>query len=221
MTDPLNPIHHLAHLAFELTIPPSSFVPHSVSTLITLLGGPRTFVSRLDYLHTSGLVDLGNEPSFLTVFLYHYAGRPGLSAKRAHTYIPALFNDSLAGLPGNDDSGAAGSFVAFVMSGLFPNAGQNVYLIIPPFFESVSYRNPVSNRTATVRNVNFDPEYGNVYIQNARLNGEPYNKSWIGHEFFVRGMTLELELGANESDWGTREEDLPPSFEAGVAGMLL
>ena len=107
------------------------------------------------------------------------------------------------------------------MSGLFPNAGQNVYLITPPFFESVSYRNPVSNRTATIRNINFDPQYGNIYIQNASLNGEPYSKSWIGHEFFTEGMTLELELGVNESSWGTMEEDLPPSFEASATGMLL
>ena len=218
MTSFPNPIHHLP---FKLTgRPPPSFVPHSVSTLITLLGGSSTFISRLDYLHTSGLLDLGNEPSFLTVYLYHYAGHPALSAQRAHTYIPALFNDSLSGLPGNDDSGAAGSFVAFVMSGLFPNAGQNVYLITPPFFESVSFRSTESNRTATVRNVGFDPGYGNLFVQSARLNGEVYTKSWIGHEFFVEGMTLELVLGKNESDWGTRKEDLPPSLEGSAAGMM-
>ena len=107
------------------------------------------------------------------------------------------------------------------MSGLFPNAGQNVYLITPPFFESVSFRNPVSNKTATVRNVNFDPGYGNVYIQSATLDGKPYSRSWIGHEFFAEGMTLELTLGKNESSWGTKEEDLPPSFDGGMSGLML
>ena len=107
------------------------------------------------------------------------------------------------------------------MSGLFPNAGQNVYLITPPFFKSVSYRSPIGNKTATIRNVNFDPEYRNIYIQNARLNGEPYSKSWIGHEFFTEGMTLELVLGMNESSWGMREEDLPPSFEVAATGLML
>jgi Glycosyl hydrolase family 92 len=47
-----------------------SFVPQDISTLIKLLGGPDEFVRRLDFLHTSGLTDIGNEPSFLTVFLY-------------------------------------------------------------------------------------------------------------------------------------------------------
>ena len=85
------------------------------------------------------------------------------------------------------------------MSGLFPVAGQNVYLIIPPFFESVSYTNPLTGKTATIRNVNFDPDYMNIFIQSATLNEKPYKKNWIGHELFLEGMTLELTLGARES----------------------
>lgn len=60
------------------------FVPHDVKKLIELLGGEETFLKRLDFFFTSGLADIGNEPVFLTVYLPHYAGRPGLSAKRAH-----------------------------------------------------------------------------------------------------------------------------------------
>ena len=60
------------------------FVPHDIRKIIELLGGEETFLKRLDYFHTSGLADIGNEPVFLTVYMPHYAGRPGLSAKRAH-----------------------------------------------------------------------------------------------------------------------------------------
>ena len=192
----------------------SFFVPQDQAKLISLMGGKERFVKRLDYLHTSGLLDISNEPSELVVFQYHYAGRPGLSSKRIHTYIPAFFNSSVHGLPGNDDGGASGSFLAFAMSGLFPVAGQNVYLIIPPFFESVSYTNRITGKTATIRNINFDPEYNHIYIQSAKLNGQPYTKSWIGHELFLEGMTLELTLGSQESDWGTADVDLPPSTSA-------
>ncbi|GFF69694.1 hypothetical protein IFM47457_02450 [Aspergillus lentulus] len=188
------------------------YVPHDITTLIRLLGGPDTFISRLDFFHTSGLADIGNEPVFLTVFQYHYAGRPALSAARAHTYVPSAFNASTSGLPGNDDSGAMGAFTVFTMMGLFPNPGQNVYLIIPPFFEAVSITHPVTNKTATIRNVNFDGSYRRIYIQSATLNGEPYSRNWIGHEFFTEGWTLELTLGEEESDWGTGVGDLPPSL---------
>ncbi|KAJ5724423.1 hypothetical protein N7493_006151 [Penicillium malachiteum] len=188
------------------------YVPHDMASLIELLGGSDSFVSRLDYFHESGLADISNEPVFLTVYEYHYAGRPALSAERAHSYIPRTFNASDNGLPGNDDSGAMGSFLAWSMMGLFPNPGQNVYLIIPPFFEAIDVTHPETNQTATVRNVNFDPTYKNIYIQSAKLNGQAYTKNWIGHEFFTQGMTLELTLGDQESDWGTSKEDLPPSL---------
>ena len=102
------------------------FVPGDMAKLITTLGGPSTFVSRLNYLHESGLLYIGDEQGFLPVYLYHYAGRPGLSANRSHSYIPSMFNDTLVGIPGNDDSGAMGSFLALSMMGLFPNPGQNV-----------------------------------------------------------------------------------------------
>ncbi|KAF2716284.1 glycoside hydrolase family 92 protein [Polychaeton citri CBS 116435] len=189
------------------------YVPHEESTNIELLGGPERFVERLDYLHTSGLLDIGNEPSELNCFQYHYAGRPGRSSYRLRTYLPGVFNATPSGLPGNDDSGASGSFIAFAMTGLFPIAGQNVYLIVPPYFQEVRYRSPTTNRTATIRNVNFDASGDMIYIQKATLNGQTYTKSWIGHEFFLEGQTLELTLGLEESAWGTRGEDLPPSLE--------
>lgn len=193
-------------------------MPQNQAGLITTVGGPTNFTARLDYLHESGLLDISNEPSELVVYQYHYAGRPALSAKRIHSYIPSLFNASVNGLPGNDDSGASGSFIAFAMSGIFPVAGQNVYLITAPFFESVSYTNAMTGNTATIRNLNFDPAYRKIYIQSAKLDGKEYTRNWIGHELFTEGMTLELTLGDQESDWGTKEEDLPPSTSPGGTG---
>ncbi|KAL2010557.1 hypothetical protein VTN00DRAFT_6364 [Thermoascus crustaceus] len=183
-----------------------------MAALISLLDGPSEFVRRLDYLHDNGITYIGNEPAFLTVYQYHYAGRPAKSALRAHYYIPSYFKPTPDGLPGNDDSGAMGSFVAMSMMGLFPNPGQNVYFITPPFFESVNITSPITKRTARVRVKNFDPTYKNIYIQSATLDGKPYTKNWVDHAFFTEGKELVLVLGQNESRWGTREEDLPPSL---------
>ncbi|KAI0475401.1 glycoside hydrolase family 92 protein [Xylariaceae sp. FL0804] len=188
------------------------FVPHDQAELITKYGGPDAFVRRLNFLHDQNITYIGNEPAFLTVFQYHYAGRPGQSAYRSHFYIPRYFSPTPAGLPGNDDSGAMGSFVAFSMMGLFPNPGQNVYLITPPYFESVNITSPVTGKTATIRNVNFDPTYQAIYIQSATLDGAPYTKNWIDHSFFTDGKELVLTLGRNESAWGTAVKDLPPSL---------
>ena len=105
-----------------------------------------------------------------------------------------------------------GSFVVLSMLGIFPVAGQNVYLITPPFFEHVSIKSKVSGKKATIRNVGFDSGYRNIYIQSATLDGKPYTRNWITHEFFVNGGVLELTLGPRESAWGTKTEDLPPSL---------
>lgn len=189
-----------------------------MATLIASLGGPTDFVRRLDYLHDKKITYIGNEPSFLTVFQYHYAGRPGKSTSRAHFYIPKYFNPTPAGLPGNDDSGAMGSFVAMSMMGLFPNPGQSVYLITAPYFESVRIRSPVTGKVASVRTEGFDPDYTNIYIQSATLDGSDYRKNWVGHDFFTEGRELVLKLGPKESDWGTGEEDLPPSLSTRGTG---
>ncbi|KAI0601018.1 glycoside hydrolase family 92 protein [Biscogniauxia sp. FL1348] len=200
------------------------YVPQDMAGLAAALGGRRALVDRLDFFHEHGISYMGNEPNFLPTYQFHYGGRPGRSAYWVHRYVPAQFNSSLAGIPGNDDC-AMGAFAAFAFMGFFPVAGQDVYLLTPPLFRSVSLRTPAfasssssssSSRTdgavATIRNRNFDPTYKRIYIQSARLNGEPYTKSWITHDFFVGGGTLEFVLGEEESDWGTREEDLPPSL---------
>ncbi|PTB41731.1 uncharacterized protein TrAFT101_009655 [Trichoderma asperellum] len=193
------------------------YAPHDMSDLITTLGGPDTFVKRLQFLHeTPNLLYFGDEQAFLLVFLFHYAGRPGLSSYFSHYYIPSQFNATIDGIPGNDDSGAMGAFSTLAMMGLWPMGGQNVYLILPPYFPEVSIKNGLTGKTATVKNINFDGGYENIYIQSAKLNGKPYTKSWITHDFFTNGGVLELTLGKNESSWGTSSSSLPPSLDLDI-----
>ncbi|KAJ6445251.1 alpha-1,2-mannosidase subfamily [Purpureocillium lavendulum] len=190
------------------------YAPHDMSSLITTLGGPDEFVRRLQFLHdTPDLLYMGDEQGFLMVYLFHYAGRPGLSSFYQHFYIPSQFNDTVVGIPGNDDSGAMGSFSTLAMMGLWPVSGQDVYLINPPFFPEVTITNGMTGKKSTIRNINFDAKYENIYIQSATLDGKPYTRNWITHDFFSKGGVLELTLGKNESSWGTNVKDLPPSMK--------
>ncbi|KAK2599625.1 hypothetical protein N8I77_011363 [Diaporthe amygdali] len=209
---------------FEASIWQYQFlVAHDTAGLISLMGGDEAFVARLSYFHGSALADISNEPVFSTVWLYHYAGRPGLSTTRIHGYIPGSFTATPAGLPGNDDSGAMGSFLFFSMLGLFPVAGQDVYLLSAPFFRSVSVTHPLTGKTATVKVVEgWDSAYESIYIQNVTVNGQPWTKSWIGHEAFTEGWTIEMSLGTSESaTWGRALEDRPPSYAAAAPGSEL
>ncbi|RFU33211.1 hypothetical protein B7463_g3124, partial [Scytalidium lignicola] len=188
------------------------YAPQDMGALVTALGGRDEYTNRLSYLHSSGLLYLGDEQAFLPVYQYHYSGHPGLSSQQVHKYIPTLFYNDAAGIPGNDDSGAMGSFTTLSMMGIWPVPGQTVYLLNPPFFESVSIKNPITGKTATIRNVKFDPSYNSTFIQSAKRDGKPWTNNWIGHDFFENGGVIELTLGSTESTWGTRPQDCPPSL---------
>ena len=190
----------------------SFFVPQDMKTLIKLMGGDTTFVERLTYYHESGIAYMGNEQSFLTVFQFHYAGRPDLSSRWAHNYIPSQFNATVNGIPGNDDC-AMGAFSAFALMGFFPVAGQDVYLLTPPFFREVKLRaRQGKNKWAIIRVKNFDPDAKRIYIVDATLNGKKYTKNWITHEFFMKGGVLEFTVSEEPGGWGTRHGDRPPSY---------
>jgi putative alpha-1,2-mannosidase len=116
----------------------SLYVPHDVPTLIEKCGGKDAFEKRLDTFFDCGFYDVGNEPSFLTSCLYHWIGKPELSSQRTRSIIGTYYNSSRAGLPGNDDSGAMSSWLAFHMMGFYPNAGQSYYLITAPYFKQTT-----------------------------------------------------------------------------------
>ncbi|KAL2266066.1 hypothetical protein VTJ83DRAFT_5418 [Remersonia thermophila] len=193
----------------------SFFAPQDMATLIGLMGGRAAFVDRLRYFHESGIAYIGNEQAFLPTFQFHYAGRPGLSSHFVREYIPAQFNASVNGLPGNDDC-AMGAFSAFAMMGFFPVAGQDVYLLTAPFFPEVRLRatggGSKTNTWAVIKVHGFDPAGKRKYIRRARLNGDDYTRNWISHDFFRNGGLLELWVDVDEGDWGTRETDVPPSY---------
>lgn len=106
-------------------------MPHDIPQLITLCGGEDMFIRRLDTFFKNGHYNVANEPSFLTPWLYHWAGHPEMSLDRIRQIINDNYDDTPDGLPGNDDSGAMSSWLVFNMLGIYPVAGQNLYLVRP------------------------------------------------------------------------------------------
>lgn len=182
-------------------------IPHDVAALIKKSGGAAAFEKRLNTLFDKNLYNVGNEPSFLTPDLYHWIGRPDLSSDRIRKIIDKNYNSSRSGIPGNDDSGAMSSWLAFHMMGLYPNAGQSYYLINSPFVKQTIIHQE-NGKDFIITAKNFSAQ--NKFIRSATLNGSAYNKSWIEHSDIVNGGELVLEMGPTASSvWGTKF--LPPS----------
>ncbi|KAI0802374.1 hypothetical protein GGR55DRAFT_665995 [Xylaria sp. FL0064] len=42
-------------------------------------------------------------------------------------------------------------------------------------------------RAASIKNINFDASYKNIYIQSATLDGKKYTRKYLSHDFLCRG----------------------------------
>ncbi|KAJ7066143.1 alpha-1,2-mannosidase, putative subfamily [Mycena amicta] len=192
----------------------SWYVPQDMASLVTAIGGPATFSSRLDAFFADGFHDIGDEPGFLPTYLYNYVGEPAKTVDRVDAILNQFYNTSTSGLPGNDDSGAMGAYVVWSHLGFFPVAGQNTYLLNRPYFPQITIHNEATGAKATIIAEGLSGT--NKYIQSATLNGKAYTKNWISHDIFTSGGTLHLIMGSSPSStWGTGEADLPPSLSTG------
>jgi putative alpha-1,2-mannosidase len=164
------------------------------------------FVHRLDSIFLRRHFDVTNEPGFLIPVLYNYAGRPDKTADIVHLLLEKAFMDNRAGIPGNDDSGAMSSWLIFSTLGLFPIAGQDIYLISTPSIPDASLSLGDGKKLRIVAK-NFDASGLNRYVQSATLNGADLPTSWFRHAQIKDGATLVLTMGSAPSTWG---KTMPP-----------
>ena len=210
----------------------SLIVPHDVPGLIEACGGPETFKLRLDEFLTKGYFSTTNEPAFFAPCLYHWVGRPDLTGEIVRRTVRKEYNDGWKGLPGNDDTGATSAWLAWHLMGLYPVAGQDLYILHAPLLPEVTlhldggdfvirtHRAKASGRAKTSRQTKRPGRSAGLagsgasvaadddcYIQSVRLNGEPYPYSTLHHADLAPGGILEIELGpapdpASPSFWG-------------------
>jgi putative alpha-1,2-mannosidase len=56
-------------------------------------------------------------------------------------------------------------------------------------------------------------------VQELRLDGKPYERTWLPFEKFERGATLRFRLGDQPNTrWATHPSAAPPSFNEGMEG---
>ena len=185
----------------------SFYVPHDVKSLIDLSGGRDSFISRLDVFFNNGHFQVDNEPSFFTPCLYAYAGRQDKTNSTIRSIIKNNYTAAQDGIPGNDDAGSMSAWVIFNLIGFFPNAGQDVYIITSPHFETVSI-NMGENKFLKI--ITHNSSNKNIYIEKATINGNALDRSWFKHNEIKDGATIEFFMGAIPGNFG--EKNLPPSL---------
>ena len=160
---------------------------------------------------------LNNEPDMEAPWAYYYAGRPDRTAEVVHAAIQQQFGTGRGGLPGNDDSGGLSSWYVWASLGLFPVAGQNLFLIGPPSFAESRIR-VLGGDAVTIETRGFvEPRRDGPaqYVQSVEFNGAPLTRPWLRGNEVHHGGSLCIELGPEPSDWGTLER--PPSTGTSAA----
>ena len=177
------------------------FTPADFERLIALCGGGEEMVKRLRYGFDNNLVNLSNEPGFLTPFIFSHCDRPDLAAE----YVERIRKNDFSierGYPDNEDSGAMGSWYLFTSLGLFPNAGQDIYYLLPPAFSDASITMENGNKIV-MKASKKTPD--SRYISSVKLNGNDLNRWWISHEEIANGAVIEFELSDNPQEWKVEE----------------
>ena len=159
-------------------------IPHDVPGLIRACGGKKQFRRRLDLFFEKDYYNVQNEPSFLTPCLYHWIGRPDLSTQRIHQIIRNNYTDQPDGLPGNDDSGAMSSWLAFHIMGLYPNAGTDYYLLSLPLLPEYTFR--LSNG----RQLHVTVQGEGDTFKSVSFNGKKLKDARITHQQLMQGGKL-------------------------------
>ncbi|KAI0269962.1 glycosyl hydrolase family 92-domain-containing protein [Gloeopeniophorella convolvens] len=196
-------------------------MPHDIARVIELSGGPSQFVARLDATFANQFNNVGNEPSFMTPFLYNYvSGMQYKSVAEVRSIVNKYYNAGASGIPGNGDAGAMQSYLVWMLIGMYPVTGQPTYLLTSPFLPAVDLRLFTSSNgtgvsstpnTLSIRATNLSAT--SFYVQNVALNGVALNRSFVEFDEIADGGLLEFVLGPNPVAWDVGP--LPPSVSTG------
>ena len=94
------------------------------------------------------------------------------------------YSDAPDGLPGNDDSGAMSSWLAFHMLGFYPNAGQSYYLLLAPMVPD--YKLSLCNG----RQLHVVKKGKGSLVKRILLNGSEITDARLEHEQLMEGGEL-------------------------------
>lgn len=192
-------------------------VPQDVEGLISLLGGPDKFNTKLDSLFiaegdmgkfkspdVSGLIGQyahGNEPGHPMTYLYDYSGKPWKTAEKVRFILDNFYTDKTDGIIGNEDVGQMSAWYVLSALGFYPaNPANGLYVFGSPVINEATLKLK-DNKIFHVVVKNNGPN--NKYINAMKLNGVNYTKTYFKHTDVMKGGELEITMGSKPGTvWG-------------------
>jgi putative alpha-1,2-mannosidase len=141
-----------------------------------------------------------------------YAGRPDRLAEVIFGVKTYSFAPGRGGLAGNNDSGAESALFVFSSMGIFPVAGQPIYLLGVPSFQAMTVQLGAAGPRLAITKIG-----SGMYVQSASFDGKDLKgQAWLSVADVHApvdgqpGHALEFAMGAAPSkEWGSVR---PPSY---------
>ncbi|HWT51019.1 MAG TPA: GH92 family glycosyl hydrolase [Caulobacter sp.] len=170
-------------------------VLHDLPGLVEAMGGRVRFNERLNHALDAGLIDITNEPSFATPWLFHNLGRADLSSYWAGQVFKHF---TATAYPGDEDAGAMSSNYVFNRLGLFPKLGSDLfYLHGPRHARSAIHLEGGKTLEILASNAGAD----HPYIAAASLNGKPLAGPFVSQAQLLAGGTLSFVMSEKPGQW--------------------
>lgn len=188
---------------------------------IALAGGKENFVKLLDKFFGYGAPDtiqptdpfnyepvaegmklgrfegFNNESDTEAPFSYIYADRHDRTCEIIRGGMKYMFTTGRGGLPGNNDTGALSSYYVLNALGLFPVAGQDLFLIGSPVVDGAEIE-LYNGKTLTIKvSGNSDK---NIYVKKVTFNGRVLDDFRIKASELLCGGELSFEMTDNKED---------------------
>ncbi|MFE7777239.1 GH92 family glycosyl hydrolase [Streptomyces sp. NPDC057445] len=158
-----------------------------------------------------GMYGHSNQVAHHVTYMYNAASQPWKTQEKVREVLSRLYTGSEIGqgYHGDEDNGEQSAWYLFSALGFYPLVmGSGEYAIGSPLFTKATVHLE-NGRELVVR----APENSarNIYVQGLRVNGRSWNSTALPHSMLARGGTLEFDMGAKPSKWGTGRNAAPVS----------
>ena len=192
----------------------SFHVPHDVYGMMTLMGGEKEFLRKLDELFSMHLPEKyyadneditedclvggyvhGNEPSHHVPYLYAWTSQPWKTQYWLREIMNRMYRNDIHGLGGNDDCGQMSAWYLFSAMGFYPVCpGSDQYVLGAPYLPYLKLNLPNGN-VLEIKAPGVSDR--NRYVRSLTIDGKKHDKMYVTHGDIMKGGVWEFRMGAS------------------------
>lgn len=213
--------------------------PQDGNGLANLLGGREALADKLDEFFTTpetatkpgsyggtihemieardvrmGQFGMSNQVSHHLPYMYNFTGKQFRTAEKVREVLRRLYTggDIGQGYPGDEDNGEMSAWNILSSLGIYPlQVGSAEWAVGSPKFTKATVKRASGDLVVTAPG----NSERNIYVQKLKVNGEGRPNTSIPHSMLSGAASIEFQMGATPSAYGSKPNAAPPSLTKG------